>query len=371
MGIEIMRSRLPAELRPSDAGAKLIRHFESFRPVAYLCPAGVWTIGYGFTKGVTQGQTMTIAEADARLAEELESYAEILRRQIPDVPLTQGQFDALVSYVYNLGRLLETLLAKLQARDYAGALLEFPRACRAGGKPMRGLYRRRLAEACIWSGLPWESACSVNLIKLKSDDFGNIDWAETTTLESTLERARLDAAAPKFEMPWPIKWPETIVIEPAPLPVPEPEAIPAPVPEPVIETPVIVEEPPPMPPPPPAPPEPSPVIPPYTPPAPPLPPPPPPPVIPPERRQREAVSMASSGPDADWSGAKAMILSRRFWGLWLIIFGRLWITWTGSTTLLTAASDPIVAELLAGFIVMCAGEALQKWGSVKATRPLK
>jgi hypothetical protein len=94
-------------------------------------------------------------------------------------------------------------------------------------------------------------------------------------------------------------------------------------------------------------------------------------VIPPERRQREAVSMASSGPDADWSGAKAMILSRRFWGLWLIIFGRLWITWTGSTTLLTAASDPIVAELLAGFIVMCLGEALQKWGSVKATRPLK
>ena len=358
MAIEIARTRLPAELRPSDAGAKLIRHFESFRPVAYLCPAGVWTIGYGFTKGVTQGQTMTIAEADARLAEELESYAEILRRQIPDVPLTQGQFDALVSYVYNLGRLLETLLAKLQARDYAGALLEFPRACRAAGKPMRGLYRRRLAEACIWSGLPWEGACSVNLIKMKADDRGNIDWAETTTLEATLERARLEAVAPKFEMPWPIKWPDNIVIEPAPLPVPEPEAIPAPVPEPVIETPVIVEEPPPMPPPPP-------------PPLPPPPPPPPPPVIPPERRQREAVSMASSGPDADWSGAKAMILSRRFWGLWLIIFGRLWITWTGSTTLLTAASDPIVAELLAGFIVMCAGEALSKWGSVKATRPLK
>jgi hypothetical protein len=81
--------------------------------------------------------------------------------------------------------------------------------------------------------------------------------------------------------------------------------------------------------------------------------------------------MASSGPDADWSGAKNMILSRRFWGLWLIIFGRLWITWTGSTTLLNAAADPIVAELLAGFIVMCIGEALQKWGTVKATRPLK
>jgi len=63
--------------------------------------------------------------------------------------------------------------------------------------------------------------------------------------------------------------------------------------------------------------------------------------------------MASSGPDADWSGAKSMILSRRFWGLWLIIFGRLWITWTGSTTLLNAAADPIVAELLAGLLKHC------------------
>jgi hypothetical protein len=66
-----------------------------------------------------------------------------------------------------------------------------------------------------------------------------------------------------------------------------------------------------------------------------------------------------------------MLLSRRFWGLFLIISGRLALTWTGSTALLNGAADPVVAELMAGFIVMCLGEALNKWGEVKARRPLK
>jgi len=341
MAIEIPRARLPGNLLVSEECDRLVRHFEAFRPVAYQCPAGIWTIGYGFTTGVKPGDTISIAEANKRLKAELEEHAMIVRRDIPDTPLTQGQFDALVSYVYNLGRILETLLAKLREKDYGAALLEFPRACRAGGKPLRGLYRRRLAEACLWSGLPWEGATAPHLIQLTADDKGYIDFAKTTTLEEVLQRARQDLTTTQIRAG-----------------VPEaPPIIPAP-PTAIVEPPPVVK----VVAPPPAPPAPAP---------PPPPPPPPPPAPPPVEMQQKAVNAASYGPDAAWSSAKSMLLSRRFWGLFLIISGRLAMTWTGSNALLTGASDPVIAELMTGFIVMCIGEALQKWGQVKATRPLK
>lgn len=352
MAIEIPRARLPATLLPSEDCDRLVRHFEAFRPVAYQCPAGIWTIGYGFTDEVKPGDTISIAEANRKLKLELEEHAEIVRREIPEVPLTQGQFDALVSYVYNLGRILETLLAKLKAKDYAGALLEFPRACRAGGKPLRGLYRRRLAEACMWSGLPWEGATAPHLIQLAADDKGFIDFSKTTTLEEVLQRARQDTATTQIRNLIP-EAPPIIPAAPTPAPVVEPPV--------KIEPPEVKVEPP-------KPVEPPPVV--VV--APPPPPPPPPPPKPPSvEQQKAAVNSASFGPDAAWGSAKSMLLSRRFWGLFLIIAGRFALTWTGSTALLDGASDPVVAELMAGFIVMCIGELIHKWGEVKATRPLK
>jgi len=221
MAIEIPRSRLPAELIVTDDCVRMIKHFEGFRPVAYKDPVGIWTIGYGFTEGVKPGDTITLADADERLRKELEEHAQIVRDAIPDVPLSQGQFNALVSYVYNIGRILETLLAKLKARDYAGAQAEFPRACRADGQPLKGIYRRRLAECCMWSGLPWEGATAPHLIKLASDKQGRLDFTDgkTTTLEETLERARNDTASADIRA----KFPGAPPIIPSPAPsVPPP-----------------------------------------------------------------------------------------------------------------------------------------------------
>jgi lysozyme len=350
MPIEIPRARLPADLLVSDDCDRLVRHFESFRPVAYKCPAGIWTVGYGFTEGVHPGDTITIAEASRRLKIELEDHAQVVREAIPDTPLTQGQFNALVSYVFNIGHILETLLAKLKARDMAGALLEFPRACRAEGKPLKGLYRRRLAESCMWSGLPWEGATAPHLIQLTSDAQGFIDFSRTTTLEEVLERARQDISTTQIRNTYPTAPP----IIPSPPSSGPPPIVQAPEPAPVKVEPAPVE------PPPVEPPKPKPD------PAPAKPPPPPPPSI---DQQTAAVNASARGDD--WVSPKSMLLSRRFWGLFLIIAGRLAMTWTGSTAMLKGASDPIISELVTGFAVMCVGEALNKWGEVKAKRPLK
>lgn len=221
MAIEIPRSRLPKDLIVTDDCERMVRHFEGFRPVAYKDPVGIWTIGYGFTEGVKPGDTISMVDANERLRSELEEHAQIVRDAIPDVPLSQGQFNALTSYVYNIGRILETLLAKLKARDYAGALAEFPRACRAEGRPFKGLYRRRLAEACIWSGLPWEGATAPHIVQLAADSAGNIDFGKTTTLEQVLERARQDTATGEIRS----KYPSAPPIIPSPAPVAPPELV--------------------------------------------------------------------------------------------------------------------------------------------------
>jgi len=268
MAIEIPRSRLPKDLIVTDDCERMVRHFEGFRPVAYKDPIGIWTIGYGFTENVKQGDTISMAEASERLRTELEEHAQIVRDAIPDVPLSQGQFNALTSYAFNIGRILETLLAKLKARDYAGAMREFPRACRAEGRPLPGLYRRRLAEACMWEGLPWEGATAPHLVKLAADSAGNIDFGKTTTLEEVLNRARQDTATadirakypgapPIIPSPAPVAPPELVLDKPAPSPPddgPAAEApapvltAPLPVPAPVVPPPVIQRAPPPPPP---------------------------------------------------------------------------------------------------------------------------
>lgn len=141
-------------MKISDQGLRLIKGHEGLRLESYLCPAGVPTIGYGHTRGVEMGLTCTEAQADAWLLEDLQP-AERGVRELVRVPLTQGQYDALVSFVFNLGVGAFTgsrLLGLLNARDYVGAGGEFPRWVHAGKKVLPGLVTRRAAERDMFLG---------------------------------------------------------------------------------------------------------------------------------------------------------------------------------------------------------------------------
>lgn len=141
-------------MHTSQKGLDLIKSFEGLRLSAYKCPADVWTIGYGTTAGVKPGQTITKERAEELLREDVarfDGYIEALVR----VPLTQGQWDALSSFVYNLGPgALEksTLLRLLNAGDYSGAAAQFDRWVYASGKKLSGLVKRRAAERALFEG---------------------------------------------------------------------------------------------------------------------------------------------------------------------------------------------------------------------------
>ena len=135
-------------------GLDLIRFFEGLELNAYQCAAGVWTIGYGHTKDVQQGMTISEARANEMLAEELNEYESYINGLVT-VELNQDQFDAMVSWVYNLGvgnLKASTLLKVLNAGDYDGVPAQMMRWNKAGGKVLEGLTRRRQAEADMFSG---------------------------------------------------------------------------------------------------------------------------------------------------------------------------------------------------------------------------
>ena len=144
-------------MRTGRDGIELIRHFEGCRFDAYLCPAGVWTIGYGHTAGVKEGDSIDQEAAEAFLIEDLETFEQAVTRLV-EVPLTQQQFDALVSWTFNLGagNLAEsTLLKKLNNYQYAEVPEQMMRWVRAGGKVLEGLVRRRAAEAALFQSKDW------------------------------------------------------------------------------------------------------------------------------------------------------------------------------------------------------------------------
>ncbi|UIA94555.1 lysozyme (plasmid) [Erwinia tracheiphila] len=132
----------------SDSGIMLIKNFEGLCLTAYQCSAHVWTIGYGHTAGVKPGDTITEGQAEQFLRDDLDQFEAAVYRLV-NVTLSQHQFDALVSFTFNLGEgnlKNSTLLKKLNAGDYSGAAEEFPRWNRADGRVVEGLTRRRLAE---------------------------------------------------------------------------------------------------------------------------------------------------------------------------------------------------------------------------------
>lgn len=144
-------------MQTSEKGIALIKEFEGCKLTAYQDSVGVWTIGYGWTqpvdgKPIRAGMTIKQETAERLLKTGLVSYESDVSRLVK-VGLNQGQFDALVSFTYNLGaRSLSTstLLRKLNAGDYAGAADDFLRWNKAGGKVLNGLTRRREAERALF-----------------------------------------------------------------------------------------------------------------------------------------------------------------------------------------------------------------------------
>jgi len=135
----------------SDNCLNLVKQYEGFEAKAYKCPAGVWTIGYGHTLNVRPNDVITEAQASQLLKEELQSYAAKVAKIVPVA--TQNQFDALVSFAYNLGVNAlgtSTLLKKHLAGDYKGTQAEFARWNKAAGKVLQGLVKRRAAEAALY-----------------------------------------------------------------------------------------------------------------------------------------------------------------------------------------------------------------------------
>lgn len=144
-------------LTTSDSGLALIKEFEGLETVAYPDPGNritgePWTIGYGHTRGVRKGDTCTEEQATQWLREDLQA-AEGAVRHLVDVALTQGQFDALASFVFNCGAAAfgnSTLLRLLNKWDYAGAADQFKRWNRGADGVLPGLVRRREAERALF-----------------------------------------------------------------------------------------------------------------------------------------------------------------------------------------------------------------------------
>ena len=139
-------------MKISNNGLDLVKHFEGLVLEAYKCPAGVWTIGYGHTKDVQPGDSWSEDHADHMLEVEMEEYEKYIN-DLVTVELNQNQFDAMVSWVYNLGvgnLQSSTLLKVLNAGDYAGVPAQIMRWNKASGKVLEGLTRRRQAEADLF-----------------------------------------------------------------------------------------------------------------------------------------------------------------------------------------------------------------------------
>lgn len=135
--------------RINEAGLALIEHYEGCKLIAYKCPAGKWTIGYGSTRDVYEGETITQVEADERLRRDLWDAEGAVSRLVT-ADLTDNEFSALVSLCFNIGAGNfgnSTLLHLLNNEQMDRVPNEFLRWDHGGGKLLPGLHLRRMAEA--------------------------------------------------------------------------------------------------------------------------------------------------------------------------------------------------------------------------------
>jgi lysozyme len=139
-------------MKLSKTGADLIKKYEGCRLTAYLCPANVWTIGWGHTGNVKKGQTITQVQADTFFDKDIQRFVDGVN-DIVKVEINQNQFDALVSFTYNCGvdALRKSSLAKyLNAKQFDKASAEFDRWNKGGGEVLKGLINRRKEERTLF-----------------------------------------------------------------------------------------------------------------------------------------------------------------------------------------------------------------------------
>lgn len=141
-------------MRISDKGIELIKTFEGCKLTAYRDSVGVWTIGYGHTRGVRRGDVISMSKAIDYLREDLIPVEREINNM--GVSLQQGQYDALCSWIFNLGvgnfrssTMRKYILARKSSDEITAQMIRWHRA---GGKPLLGLKRRRVAEANMWVG---------------------------------------------------------------------------------------------------------------------------------------------------------------------------------------------------------------------------
>ena len=148
-------------MKTSQEGIALIKKFEGCKLESYLCKASVWTIGYGSTKGVSEGMTISQERADMLLLEDLEIFEEEVNNLIK-VDLEQHQWDAIIAWTFNLGSQnlsMSTLLTKINDKKWEEVPKQIKRWNKAtvdGEKQvLEGLVRRREAEALLFEGKEW------------------------------------------------------------------------------------------------------------------------------------------------------------------------------------------------------------------------
>lgn len=135
-----------------NKAVELVKGFEGFSPKAYLCPAGVPTIGYGHTGNIKPTDTITQQEAEELLKKDLEKFESGVKKAVK-VPLNENQLAALVSFTYNVGLGAfnnSTLLKQLNEGHYDLAADQLLRWTKAAGKELKGLVRRRAAERAVF-----------------------------------------------------------------------------------------------------------------------------------------------------------------------------------------------------------------------------
>ena len=148
-------------MKASKEAIKLIRHHEGVRNKPYQCPAKLWTVGIGHLIGDGKtlppewNRTFTNEEIDGILKHDLNRFELGVRKMLPNVPLRQHEFDALVSFCFNLGLgcfQRSTIRQALLRGDKEAAMESLVKYCRAGGKILKGLQKRRLDERKLFEG---------------------------------------------------------------------------------------------------------------------------------------------------------------------------------------------------------------------------
>lgn len=154
LALQAMMEPGPPEVRHINAaGLQIIKDSEGCRLRAYKCPAGVWTIGYGHTKGVQAGDSCTQRQADEWLVVDCQ-VAERAVDRLVTAPLTDNQFSALVSWTFNLGEgnlAKSTMLKRINEGKMDAVPGEMKKWVHAGTTELTGLVTRRAKEAALWA----------------------------------------------------------------------------------------------------------------------------------------------------------------------------------------------------------------------------